>query len=168
MEANRSGQVIIPPETMAALLLVGSDKAAPGHSRSRGRIDDLLNETTVLGLIKSSAHGSTLRPLLEAWGAVWDTTVSVCGMTTALKYELRETSLQLARRWLGEEGGSWAQRCYAAPRPWGGSAERKMFCESDEIQSLLSLGFIENAKREAAHAKWAADSTSHEPRLACG
>ena len=84
------------PQTVATLLLIGSDETVKDHSQGLSPLYQLLSQTAVKQSIAPPTHPSILRTLLEKWAASAASSRSSYGMMVALKYDLKQTGLQQA------------------------------------------------------------------------
>ena len=205
------------PQTMATLLLIGSDKTVKDHSRGLSPVYQLLSQTAVRQSISPRTHPSILRTLLEEWTTSTASSGSSYGMMVALKYDLEETGLQQATQLLERKITSTSTLHYAIIilGRFGGEQhirllkpllENKTVCHRwsntqlkkngtidvqvrdaalvvllrmtgtdpgkfgfnllrdnpETLYYVYTFGFIEEEEREAAHAKWAAESDADE------
>ena len=208
---------VAPPETMATLLLIGSDETLKDHSRGLSQLHQLLSQPAALQWIGPPDHSSILRTLLEKWAASAASAGSTYGMALALKYDLTEMGLQQAARFIDQEKTSSSTLQYAAITVgrFGGEEhiplltpllENKTVCHrwssptlkkdgminievrdtalvallhmtgkdpgeygfkllkenKETLYYVHTFGFIDEKEREAAHAKWAAESKPDE------
>ncbi len=103
----------IPPQTVATLLLIGSDETAKDHSRGLSQLYPLLCHSAVRQAIGIPARPSILRTLLEKWATSAALTGSSHGMMLALKYDLKEAGLRQALRFINQETKSSSTLHYA-------------------------------------------------------
>ncbi len=203
----------VPPQAVATFLLIGSDQTVKDHSRGVSQLYQLLSYPAVMQSIAPLGRPSVLRSLLEEWVTSADSSGSSYGMMLALKYDLQETALQRATRFIEQEAKSRSGLHYAIITigRFGGEEhirllmpllKNKTVCHSwsnpqlkkngtidvqvrdaalvvllrltgkdpgkygfnllrenpETLYFVYTFGFIEDKEREAAHAKWAAES----------
>ena len=106
LQSNFSGGIVDPrlvtPPTLAALLLLGSDKSVKADSQSVSRMYQLLSHQVTMQLITPQDERSILGTLLNQWVASVSNG-SNYGMMLALKYNLKETGLKQARKFLEQK-----------------------------------------------------------------
>ena len=203
----------VPPQTLATLLLIGSDETLKDHSQGVSQLYPLLSNPAAVPSIAPAARPSALCTLLEKWATSAASSGSCYGMMLALKYDLKEVGLQQAKRFI--EGGttspSTLQYAIIAVGRFGGEKDvgllqpllrNKTVCHTwsnpalkkngtiqvqvrdaalavllhltgkdpakfgfkllrenpETLYYVYTFGFIDDKEREAAHAKWAAES----------
>jgi hypothetical protein len=211
--SGNSDARVVPPQTLATLLLIGSDETVKGHSRCLSQLYQLLSHSATMQSIGTPARPSILRSLLEKWATSAARTGATYGMMLALKYDLKEMGLQQATKFI-EQGtkssstlhyavitvgrfGGEEHLCLLTPllenktvcHRWSSRALKKDGTINVEVRDaalvvllhmtgkdpqtfgfkllrqnpetlyyVYTFGFINDKEREAAHAKWAAES----------
>jgi len=207
----------VPPQTVATLLLIGSDQTRKDHSQSLSRLYPLLSNPAAVPSIAPAAHPSVLRTLLGKWATSAASSGSYYGMMLALKYDLKEVGLQQAKELIerGTTSPSTLQYAIITVGRFGGEKDverlkpllkNKTVCHTwsnpalkkngtiqvqvrdaalavllrmtgkdpgkfgfkllqenpETLYYVYTFGFIDDKEREAAHAKWAAESKADE------
>jgi len=207
----------VPPQTVATLLLIGSDETLKDHSQGLSQLYPLLSHPAAMPSTAPAAHPSILRTLLEKWASSAASSGSCYGMMLALKYDLKEAGLQQAKEFIerGTTSPSTLQYAIIAVGRFGSEQdigllkpllENKTVCHTwsnpalkkngtiqvqvrdaalavllrmtgkdpgqfgfkllrenpETLYHVYTFGFIDDKEREAAHAKWAAESKAHE------
>ncbi|MBC8870434.1 MAG: hypothetical protein H8E44_13510 [Planctomycetes bacterium] len=151
----------IPPQTMATLLLIGSDKAVGQNSLGMSQLYSLLNQQPVQQAITGGKHTSVLVKLLEEWVTSGTSTTSHYGMMLALKYDLQKAALQQAKKIISQRTTSTSMLQYAiiAIGKYGGEEhipllksllENKTVCHTWSNQALKKNGSIKIEVRDVA------------------
>jgi len=151
----------IPPQTMATLLLIGSDKAVGQNSLGMSQLYSLLNQQPVQQAITGGKHTSVLVKLLEEWVTSGTSTVSHYGMMLALKYDLQKAALQQAKKIISQRTTSSSMLQYAiiAIGKYGGEEhmpllksllENKTVCHTWSNRALKKDGSIKIEVRDVA------------------
>jgi len=104
---------VVPPESVAALLLIGSDETLPDHSRGLFQLHQLLSQPAAAQWIGPPDHSSVLRTLVEKWAASATAAGSTYGMKLALKYDLKEMGIQQATSFIDQGTKSSSALHYA-------------------------------------------------------
>jgi hypothetical protein len=221
LQLNRSrgssATTSVPPETVAALLLIGADGTLKLHAQSLSQLYQLLSYEETKQSITTGAHAPTLRSLLEKWVISAGSSGSMYGMRLALKYDLKKAGLRQATKSLDEGTTSSSTLHYAiiTVGRFGGDEhtplltpllDDKTVCHrwsnrglkkegtidvqvrdaalvvllrlkgkdpsqfgfnllrenAETLYYVYTFGFIDDEEREAAHAKWAAESTADD------
>jgi hypothetical protein len=104
---------VVPQQTVAALLLIGSDGAVAEDSPSLGQMFTLLSQPATAPSIAGGTHAPILRALLERWVTAANSIGSSYGMMLALKYDLKEAALLHAKKLIGQGTSSPSMLQYA-------------------------------------------------------
>jgi hypothetical protein len=108
-----SSTQLLPPPAVATLLLIGSDPAGKEYPQSVGQLYQLLYYPMAKQAITAGSHPAILRTLLETWTNAASSIGSHYGIMIALKYDLRESGLEQARKLINQPTPSPSMLQYA-------------------------------------------------------
>ncbi|MFT5523544.1 MAG: HEAT repeat protein [Pirellulaceae bacterium] len=151
----------VAPETVATLLLIGSDKTAKEHSQGLSQLYVLLKQSAAMPSIGPTESPAIMRILLEEWATSAASRGLNYGMLLALKYDLKEMALKQAADHIGRKTGSSSSLQYAiiAVGRFGGEKhipllmpllENKTVCSRWGNQALKKKGTINVEVRDVA------------------
>jgi HEAT repeat protein len=159
--SGNSDACVVPPQTVATLLLIGSDETVKDHSRGLSQLYPLLTNLAAMRPAGLTAHSSIQRTLLETWVTSAASSGSTYGMMVALKYDLEEAGLQQATQFIeqGTKSSSAIHYAIITVGRFGGEEhirlltpllENKTVCHTWSNAALKKNGTIKVEVRDAA------------------